>query len=124
MTDKSHKVQACLENGAHLQDRFQDLIDLVAVPVELLLAEGAQQLRVWPSVGEALLGIIHARLQYHDILVQYIHRQLAAVLLLESGCIIQGPGVHWPSSPCDGAHHWPVWQLFSFHRSWLSGDNC
>ena len=92
MTDKSHKEQASQENGAHLQDRFQDLIDLVAVPVELLLAESAQQLRVWPPVGEALLGIIHARLQSHDILVQYIHMQLASVLLPESRCIIQGPG--------------------------------
>lgn len=92
MTEKSHKEQACLENGAHLQDRFQDLIDLVAVPVELLLAEGAQQLRVRPPVGEALLGIIHARLQCHDIMVQYIYRQLAAVLLPVSGCKIEGPG--------------------------------
>lgn len=43
----------------HLEDRQQQLVSSVLLPPELVLAEAAQQLQVWPAVGELVLVLVH-----------------------------------------------------------------
>lgn len=44
---------------AYLEDRHKQLISSVLLPPKLVQTEAAQQLQVWPAIGELVLVLVH-----------------------------------------------------------------